>query len=124
MRISDWSSDVCSSDLPLFPEGFYNEINVIAQVLSYDGETEPDIVAMIAASAALTISGVPFMGPIGGARVGYKDGEYLLTPSLDQVKEGALIMVVAGPQVAVLMVQSEAKELAEAIHIGMTSWRE
>src|SRR3546814_4673475 len=96
MRISDWSSDVCSSDLPLFPEGFYNEINVIAQVLSYDGETEPDIVAMIAASAALTISGVPFMGPIGGARVGYKDGEYLLNPSLDQVKEGELDLVVAG----------------------------
>ena len=65
---------------PLFPEGFYNEINVIAQVLSYDGETEPDIVAMIAASAALTISGVPFMGPIGAARVGYEDGEYTLNP--------------------------------------------
>ncbi len=61
---------------PLFPEGFYNEINVICQVLSYDGETEPDMVAMVAASAALTISGVPFMGPIGAARVGYKDGEY------------------------------------------------
>src|SRR3546814_5613354 len=153
MRISDWSSDVCSSDLtvvlcavtaaksvkegqdffpltvhyqekfsaagripgglckrergateketltsrlidrpvrPLFPEGFYNEINVIAQVLSYDGETEPDIVAMIAASAALTISCVQFMSPIGAARFGYKNGEYLLNPSLDQVKEGEL----------------------------------
>src|SRR6187401_317125 len=66
---------------PLFPEGFYNEVLVIAQVLSYDGENEPDIVAMIAASAALTISGVPFMGPIGAARVGYIDGAYLLNPS-------------------------------------------
>ena len=65
---------------PLFPEGFYNEILVIAQVLSYDGENEPDILAMIAASAALTLSGVPFMGPIGGARVGFKDGEYMLNP--------------------------------------------
>src|SRR3546814_15361323 len=75
----------------LFPyTTLFRSINVIAQVLSYDGETEPDIVAMIAASAALTISGVPFMGPIGGARVGYKDGEYLLNPSLDQVKEGEL----------------------------------
>ena len=66
---------------PLFPEGFYNEVLVIAQVLSYDGENEPDIVAMIAASAALTISGVPFMGPIGAARVGYNDGEYILNPT-------------------------------------------
>src|ERR1700747_835133 len=65
---------------PLFPEGFYNEINVIAQVLSFDGESEPDIVAMIAASAALTISGVPFMGPIGAARVGFVDGQYTLNP--------------------------------------------
>src|ERR1700759_810512 len=65
---------------PLFPEGFYNEINVIAQVLSYDGENEPDILAMVAASAALPISGVPFMGPIGAARVGYVDGEYILNP--------------------------------------------
>ena len=66
---------------PLFPEGFYNEVLVIAQVLSYDGENEPDILAMIAASAALTISGVPFMGPIGAARVGYIDGEYILNPT-------------------------------------------
>src|ERR1051325_6749223 len=67
---------------PLFPEGFYNEINVIAQVLSYDGETESDVLAMIAASAALTLSGVPFMGPIAAARVGYADGEYQLNPSM------------------------------------------
>src|SRR5918992_741285 len=80
---------------PLFPEGFYNEILVIAHVLSYDGENEPDILAMIAASAALTISGVPFMGPIGAARVGYKDGEYQLHPSMDEVREGELELVVA-----------------------------
>jgi polyribonucleotide nucleotidyltransferase len=71
---------------PLFPDGFYNEINCIAHVLSYDGVNEPDIVAMVAASAALTISGVPFMGPIGAARVGYKDGEYQLNPSLEECK--------------------------------------
>src|SRR5688500_13029251 len=80
---------------PLFPEGFYNEINVIAQVLSYDGESEPDIVAMIAASAALTISGVPFMGPIGCCRVGFQDGEYVLNPSHAQVAEGRLDRIVA-----------------------------
>jgi polyribonucleotide nucleotidyltransferase len=80
---------------PLFPEGFYNEINVICQVLSYDGENEPDILAMVAASAALTISGVPFMGPIGAARVGYIDGEYILNPTDEQVKEGELELVVA-----------------------------
>ncbi|PTQ12264.1 polyribonucleotide nucleotidyltransferase [Sphingomonas oleivorans] len=103
---------------PLFPEGFYNEINVIAQVLSYDGENEPDILAMVAASAALTISGVPFMGPVGAARVGYKDGEYILNPTLDQVKEGELDLVVAGTHDAVLMVESEAKELSEEVMLG------
>ena len=82
---------------PLFPEGFYNEVLVIAQVLSYDGENEPDIVAMIAASAALTISGVPFMGPIGAARVGFsEEGEYILNPTQQQVAEGKLDLVVAG----------------------------
>src|SRR3546814_6965017 len=108
MRISDWSSDVCSSDLetlvsrlidrpirPLFPEGFYNEINAIAQVLSYDGHNEPDILAMVAASTALTISGVPFMGPIGAARFGYLHGEYNLHPTDEQVAEGDLDLVVA-----------------------------
>src|SRR5688572_27630561 len=103
---------------PLFPEGFYNEINVIAQVLSYDGETEADIVAMIAASAALTISGVPFMGPIGGCRVGFKDGEYVLNPSMAQVAEGRLDLVVAATQDAVMMVESEAKELTEEEMLG------
>ena len=104
---------------PLFPEGFYNEINVICQVLSYDGETEPDILALIAASAALTISGLPFMGPIGGARVGYQDGEYILNPSLSDIKEsGELDLVIAATGNAVMMVESEAKELSEEIMLG------
>jgi polyribonucleotide nucleotidyltransferase len=104
---------------PLFPEGFYNEINVIAQVLSFDGETEADIVAMIAASAALTISGVPFMGPIGAARVGYVDGEYTLNPKQDKaLAEGRLDLVVAATDKAVMMVESEAKELTEAEMLG------
>ncbi|GHD03748.1 polyribonucleotide nucleotidyltransferase [Novosphingobium pokkalii] len=103
---------------PLFPEGFYNEVNVIAQVMSYDGETEPDIVAMIAASAALTISGVPFMGPIGAARVGFKDGEYQLNPSLGEAASGRLDLVVAATDAAVMMVESEAKELTEEEMLG------
>ncbi|MBY9063692.1 polyribonucleotide nucleotidyltransferase [Sphingomonas yunnanensis] len=103
---------------PLFPEGFYNEINCIAQVLSYDGENEPDIVAMVAASAALTISGVPFMGPIGCARVGYKDGEYQLNPTDGEVAEGELDLVVAATHDAVMMVESEAKELSEEVMLG------
>jgi polyribonucleotide nucleotidyltransferase len=103
---------------PLFPDGFYNEVLVIAQVLSYDGENEPDILAMIAASAALTISGVPFMGPIGAARVGYQDGEYILNPTQEQIKEGQLDLVVAGTPGAVMMVESEAKELSEDVMLG------
>ncbi|HEX6219062.1 MAG TPA: polyribonucleotide nucleotidyltransferase, partial [Sphingomicrobium sp.] len=104
---------------PLFPEGFYNEVLCIAQVLSYDGENEPDIVAMIAASAALTISGVPFMGPIGAARVGFSaDGEYILNPSPEQIKESRLDLVVAGTPGAVMMVESEAKELSEEEMLG------
>ena len=103
---------------PLFPEGFYNEVLVIAQVLSYDGENEPDIVAMIAASAALTLSGVPFMGPIGAARVGFNEGEYILNPSQAQIAEGRLDLVVAGTRDAVMMVESEANELSEEIMLG------
>ncbi|WP_333840266.1 polyribonucleotide nucleotidyltransferase [Novosphingobium sp.] len=103
---------------PLFPEGFYNEVNVICQVMSYDGETEPDVVAMIAASAALTISGVPFMGPIGAARVGFKDGEYQLNPSLSEAASGRLDLVVAATDSAVMMVESEAKELTEEEMLG------
>ena len=104
---------------PLFPEGFYNEINVIAQVLSYDGENEPDILAMIAASAALTLSGVPFMGPIAAARVGYQRRRISSsTRRMDQVKEGELDLVVAGTHDAVMMVESEAKELSEEVMLG------
>ncbi|MCJ8191668.1 polyribonucleotide nucleotidyltransferase [Sphingomicrobium aestuariivivum] len=104
---------------PLFPEGFYNEINVIAQVLSYDGENEPDILAMIAASAALTISGVPFMGPIGAARVGFVDGEYVLNPKVSDIfEEGRLDLVVAATHDAVMMVESEAEELTEDEMLG------
>jgi polyribonucleotide nucleotidyltransferase len=103
---------------PLFPEGFYNEINAIAHVLSYDGHNEPDILALVAASAALTISGVPFMGPIGAARVGYIDGEYILNPTDAQVAEGDLDLVVAATYDAVMMVESEANELSEDIMLG------
>jgi polyribonucleotide nucleotidyltransferase len=104
---------------PLFPEGFYNEINVICQVLSYDGETEPDVVAMVAASAALTLSGVPFMGPIAAARVGYtQEGEYQLNPSLADVAAGQLDLIVAATGDAVMMVESEAKELSEDVMLG------
>ena len=104
---------------PLFPEGFYNEINVIARCSSYDGENEPDILAMVAASAALTISGVPFMGPIGAARVGYADGEYHAQPDDGRrSREGELDLVVAATHDAVMMVESEAKELSEEVMLG------
>jgi polyribonucleotide nucleotidyltransferase len=103
---------------PLFPDGFYNEINVIAQVMSYDGECEPDIVAMIAASAALTLSGVPFMGPIGAARVGWIDGQYVLNPSREQLATSDLDLVAAATHDAVMMVESEAKELSEEVMLG------
>ncbi|MEG3092399.1 polyribonucleotide nucleotidyltransferase [Sphingomonas sp. PB1R3] len=103
---------------PLFPEGFYNEINCICQVLSYDGENEPDILALVAASAALTISGVPFMGPIGAARVGYVDGEYVLNPTDAEALAGELDLVVAATHDAVMMVESEAKELSEEVMLG------
>ena len=109
---------------PLFPEGFYNEINCIAQVLSYDGETEPDVVAMIAASAALTISGVPFMGPIGACRVGFVNGEYVLNPkqTTSLSDDGRLDLVVAATHDAVMMVESEAKELTEQEMLGAVAF--
>ncbi|HSM20225.1 MAG TPA: polyribonucleotide nucleotidyltransferase, partial [Hyphomicrobiales bacterium] len=103
---------------PLFAKGFKNETQVIVQVLSHDLENDPDIVAMVASSAALTVSGIPFMGPIGGARVGYKDGDYILNPTLDQIAEGDLDLVVAGTVDAVLMVESEANELSEETMLG------
>jgi polyribonucleotide nucleotidyltransferase len=103
---------------PLFAEGFRCETQVIATVLSHDLENDPDVVAMVAASAALTLSGVPFMGPIGGARVGYVNGEFVLNPQIDQMAESRLDLVVAGTQDAVLMVESEAAELSEEIMLG------
>ena len=99
---------------PLFPAGFKNEVQVIVTVLSHDLENDPDIVAMIAASAALTISGIPFLGPIGAARVGYIDGQYVLNPTASQGEESRLDLVVAGTAEGVLMVESEASELSEA----------
>jgi polyribonucleotide nucleotidyltransferase len=103
---------------PLFAKGFKNETQIIATVVSHDLENDPDIVAMVAVSAALTISGIPFMGPIGAARVGYIDGEYVLNPTMDQLPDSALDLVVAGTEDAVLMVESEAKELAEDVMLG------
>ncbi len=103
---------------PLFPDGFYNEILIIAQVLSYDGENEADIVALIAASAALTLSGVPFMGPVGAARVAYEGGQYILNPTKEQTKASDLDLVAAGTHDAILMVELEAKELQEDVMLG------
>ena len=103
---------------PLFPEGFANEVQVIATVLSMDPDIDPDIVAMIGASAALTLSGVPFNGPIGAARVGYQDGKYLLNPGNKELEESQLNLVVAGTEKAVLMVESEAEELPEEAMLG------
>ncbi|MGH6813408.1 MAG: polyribonucleotide nucleotidyltransferase [Methylocella sp.] len=99
---------------PLFPDGYRNETQVVATVLSHDLENDPDIVAMVASSAALTLSGVPFMGPIGAARVGFINGALKVNPALEELKDSSLDLVVAGTSDAVLMVESEAKELAEA----------
>src|SRR6195952_4365384 len=103
---------------PLFADGYRNETLVVAQVLSHDLENDPDVVAMIAVSAALTISGLPFMGPIGAARVGYIDGEYRLNPPLDEMPNSKLELVVAGTHDAVMMVESEAQELSEEVMLG------
>ncbi len=103
---------------PLFVKGFKNEVQVVATVLAHDLENDPDIVAMVAASAALVLSGAPFMGPIGAARVGYANGEYILNPTLDQMKESAMDLVVAGTSDAVMMVESEIQELSEEVVLG------
>ncbi|HUO01194.1 MAG TPA: polyribonucleotide nucleotidyltransferase [Rhizomicrobium sp.] len=103
---------------PLFADGYRNETLVVAQVLSHDLENDPDIVAMVAVSAALTISGIPFMGPIGAARVGYINGEYVLNPLIDTYPESKLDLVVAGTRDAVMMVESEAQELSEEVMLG------
>ena len=103
---------------PLFADGYRNETLVVAQVLSHDLENDPDILAMIAVSAALTLSGLPFQGPIGAARVGYIDGEYKLNPPLDEMPNSKLELVVAGTHDAVMMVESEAQELSEDVMLG------
>ncbi len=103
---------------PLFPKGFKNEVQVVITVLQHDLENEPDIIGMIAASAALTISGVPFMGPIGAARVGLIDGDYVLNPTLQELEESELDLVVAGTEDAVMMVESQADELTEEQMLG------
>src|SRR5258708_1628889 len=95
---------------PLFPDGFRNEVQVVATVLSHDLENNPDIVAMIGCSAALTLSGIPFFGPVAAARVGYKDGQYILNPTDTQVDDSDLDLVLAGTTEGVLMVESEAQE--------------
>ena len=98
---------------PLFVKGFKNEVQVVCTVLAHDLENDPDVVALVAASAALVISGAPFMGPIGGARVGFVDGEYVLNPTVDQMKESRMDLVVAGTDDAVMMVESEIQEMSE-----------
>ncbi|MGB5346848.1 MAG: polyribonucleotide nucleotidyltransferase [Woeseia sp.] len=103
---------------PLFPKGFTNEVQVIATVVSLNPDVDPDIPALLGASAALAISGMPFAGPIGAARVGYKDGNYLLNPTAAQMADSSLDLVVAGTAAAVLMVESEAKRLSEEVMLG------
>jgi polyribonucleotide nucleotidyltransferase len=103
---------------PLFPEGFTNEVQIIATVLSLDPQIDPDIPSLLGASAALALSGLPFMGPVGAARVGYVNNEYVLNPTAKQLEQSALDLVVAGTNSAVLMVESEAKELSEEIMLG------
>ncbi|MEO1224204.1 MAG: polyribonucleotide nucleotidyltransferase, partial [Pseudomonadota bacterium] len=107
---------------PLFAKGYRNETQVVCTVLSHDLENDPDIVAMVGASAALTISGIPFLGPIAAARVGYHDGNYVLNPTREQLAESALDLVVAGTQEGVLMVESEADELSEEIMLGAVNF--
>jgi polyribonucleotide nucleotidyltransferase len=107
---------------PLFPDGFHNEVQVVAQVLSLNPEVDSDIPAMIAVSAALTISGIPFNGPIGACRVGYLDGQYVLNPTMTQLKESKLNLVVAGTEQGVMMVESEALELSEDVMLGAVTF--
>lgn len=103
---------------PLFPEGYLNEVQVIVHVLSVNPEIDPDIAAMIGASAAICVSGIPFSGPVGAARVGYIDGQYILNPTATQLKTSAMDLVVAGTESAVLMVESEAQQLSEEVMLG------
>ena len=107
---------------PLFPEGFRHEVQVVATVLSHDMENDPDIVALVGCSAALTLSGIPFFGPVAAARVGYVEGAYVLNPTVDQMKGATLDLVVAGTEQGVLMVESEARELDEATMLGAVTF--
>src|SRR5215472_8283222 len=107
---------------PLFAPGFVNETQVICTVLSHDLENDPDIVSLVGASAALTISGIPFFGPVGAARVGYVEGAYVLNPTSAQLQLSQLDLVVAGTADGVLMVESEAKELSEEIMLGAVTF--
>src|SRR5271155_335444 len=107
---------------PLFPEGFRNEVQIVATVLSHDLENDPDIVALVGCSAALTLSGIPFFGPVAAARVGYANGEYILNPTAEQMKGAALDLVVAGTAEGVLMVESEAQELSEDEMLGAVTF--
>ncbi|HEY6509626.1 MAG TPA: polyribonucleotide nucleotidyltransferase, partial [Vicinamibacterales bacterium] len=103
---------------PLFPDGFYNDVQIVATVMSVDPEIDPDIPAMVGASAAVALSGIPFAGPIGAARVGYVDGQYVLNPSKTELASSKVDLVVAGTEAAVLMVESEAQELPEEVMLG------
>src|SRR5450756_1076378 len=103
---------------PLFPDGYYNEVQVVATVMSVNPEVDPDIAALLGVSAALTLSGIPFNGPIGAARVGYANGQYILNPTAKQLKDSKLNLIVAGTEHAVLMVESEAQELSEEVMLG------
>ena len=103
---------------PLFPEGFINDVQVVASVVSVNAEVDPDIASLLGASAALAISGIPFMGPIGAARVGYLNGKYILNPTTSQLTESKLDLVVAGTEEGVLMVESEAEGLDEEVMLG------
>jgi polyribonucleotide nucleotidyltransferase len=107
---------------PLFPQGFRNEVQIVATVLSHDMDNDPDIVALIGCSAALTLSGIPFFGPVGAATVGYQDGAYILNPTLTQTKTSQLQLVVAGTAEGVLMVESEAQELPEDVMLGAVTF--
>ncbi len=107
---------------PLFPANFRNEVQVVATVLSHDMENDPDIVAMVGCSAALTLSGIPFFGPVGAARIGYENGQYVLNPTMAQMENATLELVVAGTAEGVLMVESEAKELPEDVMLGAVTF--
>ena len=107
---------------PLFPEGFRNEVQVVATVLSHDMENDPDVIAMIGCSAALTLSGIPFFGPVAAARVGYANGQYILNPTADQLATSDLDLVLAGTTEGVLMVESEAQELTEEVMLGAVTF--